>query len=122
MAAQPLTKGRFVQIIITLSILVGVFTWRTITHSQIQLVDCNYQEQCLFDVKNNTLEARFNQGKLKLDFNSEKVTVSSDLIPIETDGLFVWTLPKKGQNTEIMLNVTLENNDIYQVNIINFKQ
>ncbi|WGW01820.1 hypothetical protein QF117_13670 [Vibrio sp. YMD68] len=120
MAAQPLTKGRFAQIIITLTILVGVFTWRTITHSQIQFVDCEYQELCSFDVKNNALEANFSQGKLKLEFNTERVSVSTNLSPIEADEPFVWALPQTGQDPSIVLVVILKNNDTYQVNIKNF--
>ncbi|MPW36497.1 hypothetical protein [Vibrio sp. B1Z05] len=49
MAAEKLTKGRLIQIIVTFSVLIIAFTWRTFTHDQsnaINKVECNTQEIC----------------------------------------------------------------------------
>ncbi len=52
MAAQKLTRGRFVQIIIMLSLLVTAFIWRTIDHSSMIDLNCTSDEECTFYVNN----------------------------------------------------------------------
>lgn len=52
MAAEKLTKGRLVQIIIMLLILVVAFTWRTLTHSDITFRECN-TNACTFSFDSN---------------------------------------------------------------------
>ncbi|MDV6251055.1 hypothetical protein [Vibrio sp. EA2] len=46
MPAQKLTKARLAQILITLSVLVGAFLWRTFTHETPKSVDCSQKERC----------------------------------------------------------------------------
>ncbi|MGF1694236.1 hypothetical protein L4D20_12830 [Vibrio kyushuensis] len=121
MAAQPLTKGRFVQIIITLSVLVGAFTWRTINHSQVQLVDCENQISCTFNVKNIALEAIFTQDLLKIEVNSSNIDISTMLEPIHLhEQATEWKLPEEKESDVISLEITLENNDVHHVNLINY--
>lgn len=123
MAAQALTKGRFVQIIITLSILIGAFTWRTLTHSQAQFVDCKQQTTCSFIVKNTNVDVLFTQEYIQLNANGLNVDVSTHLDVIDSnDNQFTWKRPKSLGQQPISLEVSLENNDIYQVTISNLPQ
>ncbi|MGF1710987.1 hypothetical protein L4C37_10490 [Vibrio kagoshimensis] len=50
MAAQKLTRGRLVQIIIMLSILLAAFTWRTITYKENDTLDCILGEPCEYSI------------------------------------------------------------------------
>jgi hypothetical protein len=58
MAAEKLTRGRFVQIIIMLTLLVTVFIWRTITFTEPQILECNLKPNCAFSVKNELFNAQ----------------------------------------------------------------
>ncbi|WP_102412486.1 hypothetical protein [Vibrio cyclitrophicus] len=56
MAAQKLTKGRLVQIIVMLVILIAAFTWRTVTYDNYETVSCIISKPCEFGIdKHNVL-------------------------------------------------------------------
>ncbi|MEZ8548941.1 hypothetical protein BCV29_03020 [Vibrio cyclitrophicus] len=56
MAAQKLTKGRLVQIIVMLVILIAAFTWRTVTYNNDKTVNCIISKPCEFGIdKHNVL-------------------------------------------------------------------
>ncbi|MCK6265010.1 hypothetical protein KP803_17160 [Vibrio sp. ZSDE26] len=123
MAAQPLTKGRFVQIIIMLIVLIGAFTWRTINHSQALFVDCKYQETCVFNVKNSIVEAVFTRELIKLNVDQSIIDISTPLIVVKpTKNQKEWALPDADHDSGIKMQFTLENNDVYQVSINNYQQ
>lgn len=66
MAAQKLTKGRFVQIIIMLTLLIVAFFWRTFTYNTEKVVSCKLQQLCTFYVNNAQFIAQFNQQGIKV--------------------------------------------------------
>ncbi|MFM2589933.1 hypothetical protein [Vibrio sp. TBV020] len=66
MAAEKLTRGRFVQIIIMLTLLVTVFIWRTVTFTDQQIVECNLKPNCSFSVKNEQFNAQKIEDKVVL--------------------------------------------------------
>ncbi|ENM5816371.1 hypothetical protein V4D05_16580 [Vibrio mimicus] len=51
MAAGKLTKGRLVQILITLSVLIGAFIWRTFTYESDSVVTCRMDKPCQLRVE-----------------------------------------------------------------------
>ncbi|MCF7504950.1 MULTISPECIES: hypothetical protein [Vibrio] len=56
MAAQKLTKGRLVQIIGMLVVLIAAFTWRTVTYDNNETVNCIVSKPCEFGIdKHNVL-------------------------------------------------------------------
>ncbi len=67
MPAQKLTRGRFAQIIITLTLLIIAFTWRTMTHTSEEMVQCELKPNCTFDVNSSSFEITNNEdGSLQL--------------------------------------------------------
>jgi len=46
MAAEKLTKHRLAQILITLSLLITAFFWRTITYQEIETIECVAEPKC----------------------------------------------------------------------------
>ena len=66
MAAQKLTKGRFVQIIIMLTLLVAAFFWRTMTYNKVVRVNCVAQTECNFDVNGSQFTATINDKMLEI--------------------------------------------------------
>lgn len=60
MAAEKLTKHRLAQILITLSLLLVAFFWRTVTYEDTTTVECNLKENCSVFV------------------NDQKITVTKD--------------------------------------------
>ncbi|RJX72798.1 hypothetical protein DZ860_06475 [Vibrio sinensis] len=50
MAAQKLTRERFVQIIIMLTLLIAAFIWRTISYKPEVKVVCDLETICVIDV------------------------------------------------------------------------
>lgn len=55
MAAQKLTKGRLVQIIGMLVILIAAFTWRTVTYDNNETVSCIISKPCEFGIDNHNV-------------------------------------------------------------------
>ena len=67
MAAQKLTKGRLVQIIIMLVILIAVFTWRTVTYVNDETIDCIVSKPCQFGIEqHNVLISGYSKGHGKI--------------------------------------------------------
>jgi hypothetical protein len=120
MAAQALTKERFVQIIITLMVLIGAFTWRTMNHLETQFVDCKHQATCAFNVKDAVIEAEFTKQVIKLNVNNSEVNISSSLELIDSNDVkFSWKLPSVTESVVIKLTITI-NKEVHQVNIANY--
>lgn len=55
MAAEKLTKARLAQILIMMAILIGAFTWRSVTHSKIEYF-CEIDSPCNFDFSDLSIE------------------------------------------------------------------
>lgn len=86
MAAQKLTRGRFVQIIIMLVLLITAFTWRTMSFNASNNIQCELKPNCTFTVKNEHFEARKDDEKIVLDKPSDEWKIepqSGDMKVIE---------------------------------------
>ena len=96
MAAQKLTKGRFIQIIIMLTLLVVAFFWRTYTYDMSKKVTCDLQQSCSFYVNGTEFIAA------KTADNIEIVTSNSD-----------WEIQTEAVNSKA--------NNSWQVQLVNIK-
>lgn len=66
MAAQKLTRGRFVQIIIMLTLLLTAFFWRTASYNSVANIDCKTGIECVFDTGNGGFSAYLNESSLSI--------------------------------------------------------
>ncbi|MEF1292190.1 hypothetical protein, partial [Vibrio sp. M260118] len=84
MAAQKLTRGRFVQIIIMLTVLVVAFIWRTIEHDSVINVNCNTGERCAFFVNNSRFEVQVSTQNIQIKTDENDwvfVSKTGEIIP-----------------------------------------
>ncbi|MCD9537668.1 hypothetical protein [Photobacterium carnosum] len=67
MAAQKLTRGRLIQIIILMIILISAFVWRTVTYKSkttVQRSVCNLNTgNCFFNINNKKIIVSLSQTK-----------------------------------------------------------
>ncbi|MCZ4294239.1 hypothetical protein [Vibrio sinaloensis] len=98
MAAEKLTRGRFVQIIIMLTLLITAFIWRTITFSDGEIIDCRLKTNCTFTVNGNEFAAKRTKDRLLINKsatdlkiiapdNSVKVLEDANMWVIEAEKL-----------------------------------
>ena len=85
MAAEKLTKHRLAQILITLTLLVIAFFWRTITYTEVSTVTCKPQPNCSVFV---------NGQKITVTKN-DKQTGLLNVYPIPQD----WKITYEGEVT-----------------------
>ncbi|WP_194435468.1 hypothetical protein [Vibrio fluminensis] len=84
MAAQKLTKGRFVQIIIMLTLLIVAFLWRTITYQDVITVNCGAQKQCNFKVNETQFTAKIESEMLSISASDSDWSIKgADIIQEE---------------------------------------
>ncbi len=96
MPAQKLTRARFVQIIIMLTILIGAFLWRTLTHKNRVYFDCNLTTVCTFKVNEDAYTLSNKSGNFIIlgDTNNPTITLTlnHEIMPKTEDG---WLLSKE---------------------------
>ncbi len=88
MPAQKLTKARLAQILITLSVLVVAFFWRTFTHETPSHIDCSQKERCDVTIAGEKISINRNTNgilietpknrNLKIDLNQSYELVVAD--------------------------------------------
>ncbi len=103
MAAQPLTRVRLIQILLTLTLLVAAFTWRTADFSQ-STIECSMQQSCNFqflhhELSLNRSETTLNlQSSMEIDFkvsvlgssaNAQALNQYNLTIPFNSTGLLL---------------------------------
>ncbi|MDK9735801.1 hypothetical protein KI655_00685 [Vibrio sp. D404a] len=108
MAAQKLTKDRLVQIIVMLSILLAAFTWRTVTYTDNETVDCILSNPCEITIdKYNVMVSSDNLGYLIETSESNKIAIG-----YEGNGTLVaksassWLLTTDEQTSQITVTST----------------
>ena len=71
MAAEKLTKGRLAQILLMLVVLLTAFFWKTMKFESNQVIHCNLDSQCDFQIENH---------KVKIDQVGEgRIAIQSEL-------------------------------------------
>ncbi len=71
MAAQKLTRGRFVQIIIMLTLLITAFFWRTVTHESTLELSCEAKKECVFYADNTRFSVQLGEGNMLIETDKE---------------------------------------------------
>ncbi|KAB0286957.1 hypothetical protein F2P58_20200 [Vibrio fortis] len=114
MAAQKLTKGRLVQIIVMLSILLAAFTWRTVTYENNETVDCILSTPCEITIdKYNVRVSSDNHNYLIETSESNKIDIS-----YEGDGSLVakspssWLLATDEPTSQITVTTTQQDHSV----------
>jgi len=65
MAAQKLTKGRLVQIVLMMVVLIAAFTWRTVTYDDHYSATCKLIDSCEINIdSHNILLSKHKDGFL----------------------------------------------------------
>jgi len=119
MAAQKLTRGRFVQIIIMLTVLIAAFTWRTIEHDSVISVNCNTGEECAFYVNNSRFETQISAQRIEIK------TDENDWVLVRENGEIspevknnTWLIEFTPESGAVSFKLTMKNESISQpVNI-----
>lgn len=65
MAAQPLTRARLIQILLTMMLLIVAFVWRTVVFDDEEL-ECQSQQVCNFEFEERKLTLNWGEDSLKL--------------------------------------------------------
>ncbi|MCD9552002.1 hypothetical protein [Photobacterium carnosum] len=137
MAAQKLTRGRLIQIIILMIILISAFVWRTVTYKSkttVQRSVCNLNTgNCFFNINNKKIIVSLSQTKLQantlvelyinpVDINPSAsvsgVTMNMGILPIiftqQKDGwVGKFTVPQSTHN-KMTWNIDIKiNQNIY---------
>lgn len=103
MAAQKLTKGRLVQIIIMLVILIAVFTWRTVTYVNDKTIDCIVSKPCQFGIEqHNVLISGYSKGYSIKTSETGKFIINYDGSgTLEPNGVSHWLLQTNDETASI---------------------
>ncbi|KGY10586.1 hypothetical protein [Vibrio sinaloensis] len=113
MAAEKLTRGRFVQIIIMLTILIAAFIWRTVDYQKVINVACSTDEKCTFFVNDFRFYATLSKQSIKLetDENDWRVRlIDSDEILPRNGNIYLINLSP--EIDEITFQLSLKNANI----------
>lgn len=118
MAAQQLTKGRFIQIIVILLILIAAFIWRTMTYQNKETINCIVSKPCQLTInKHNVLISDNNLGYLIETSKTGKFVISNGGNGIlEEKEASNWIL----KTDDIASSITItfpQQNGVYLVNI-----
>ncbi|WP_159656603.1 hypothetical protein [Vibrio atypicus] len=110
MAAEKLTKGRFVQIIIMLTLLITAFIWRTYNNEVAKNVACKQNEDCVFYVNNLLFTAKFSKGviTLKSEKNDWDIEPVSEQVQLEKVG-DLWIITRSNPN--LLVSIEVSSND-----------
>ena len=117
MAAEKLTRARFAQIIIMLTLLIAAFIWRTMTHNEHENIECELKPSCTFNVKNSSISASLQGSKLVVERPSGNWQLISENPQLKIES--------KGENWQVELSsnddfeLTLQ--DLEEANIIGVK-
>lgn len=113
MAAEKLTKGRLIQIVVTFAVLIAAFTWRTIEHgdnNSVSETSCIAVDSCRFE---------FNSSDYKIELNAEnsafRVTHESK---VENDDFVEY----QGESHHISEFISLDNRRQFTFSVRNNEQ
>jgi len=106
MAAEKLTKHRLAQILITLTLLVIAFFWRTITYTEVSTVTCKPQPNCSVFVNEQEIIV------IKDDKNPNQYIIGARIpeLEIHTNGTLIqhsdhWIIQPNSPNKPITFKI-----------------
>ncbi|GAB7220109.1 hypothetical protein [Vibrio comitans] len=113
MAAEKLTKGRLIQIIVTFAVLIAAFTWRTIEHSDNKLMNetsCIAGDSCRFE---------FDSSDYKLELDSDQAAFRVIRVSkLENDDFVEY----QGESHHISEFISLDNSTQFTFTVRNSEQ
>lgn len=116
MAAQKLTRGRFAQIIIMLTMLITAFIWRTVEHDEAISISCNNGEKCTFYVNNSRFEVVISDPNILIKTNNNDWELRSENgnlnTPHHQNG---WSLKLRPESDQITFKLTQKDESIEQL-------
>lgn len=113
MAAQKLTRGRFAQIIIMLTLLIAAFIWRTIEHESPINAVCKRANDCVFYVNETRFDVHISSSQITLKTDSSNWTISSvNSSEKITKNANSWQVNIPSSQSEIALLVSSTDKDI----------
>ncbi|WP_428772484.1 hypothetical protein [Vibrio sp.] len=77
MAALKLTRGRLVQISVTLVILIIAFSWRTLTYQSPLFINCKADVMCTFKVHSTEFKIEKTATNIHLSANNSGMVIIS---------------------------------------------
>ncbi|UUM31888.1 hypothetical protein [Vibrio japonicus] len=107
MAAQKLTRGRFVQIIIMLTLLLAAFFWRTVNHDFAENISCRLGNECVFHIEKSQFIASLSEGSISIisEDDSWEIDALSSHSSIERNG-HSWIIYFPETQKEMMVKFT----------------
>ncbi|OBT12188.1 hypothetical protein A9264_03370 [Vibrio sp. UCD-FRSSP16_10] len=120
MAAEKITKGRLIQIIVTFSVLIFVFTWRTIEHDSTNVINhqqCWAQQECNMVLSDNQYHLKYSKDGRQFSVTTEGMKGNgaliqyqgasyqiSEFIPIEPDKTLKFTIGNGLESLHVIVN------------------
>ncbi|CAM3057618.1 hypothetical protein [Vibrio rarus] len=120
MAAEKITKGRLIQIVVTLSVLIAVFSWRTIQHSSTNAThyqQCWTQQPCEIRLGETLYRLRLSESNTEFSVITDQIGGNkalihyygasyqiSTLIPIDSDKPLQFTMDNEENSVRVVVN------------------
>ncbi|ROV60757.1 hypothetical protein EGH82_07655 [Vibrio ponticus] len=102
MAAQKLTKGRFVQIIIMLTLLIVAFFWRTFNYQNVKNVNCDLNSICKVEVNDSVFEVKVVGEKIAISSENELWEIKGEGISSQSPNK--WEIPFNSKHSLEFIN------------------
>lgn len=95
-----------------LTLLIGVFVWRTVTFDSAKSIECHLKPNCVFTVKNETFSAERLENKILLKKPSDDWTIKTQASDVQIiEKAEFWELhSNKNSDFEITISDLEENN------------
>lgn len=109
MPAQKLTKGRLVQIIIMMMVLIAAFTYRTIIHKESSHLVCQFLQPCEVKYQDKNVQFLYqNSTNTLMVTKPEDLTIKS----LKSDGSeLIVTSPMRLSRDELPVTFVISNGD-----------
>ncbi|MEZ9590330.1 hypothetical protein AB4302_05070 [Vibrio breoganii] len=119
MAAEKLTKGRLIQIIVTFAVLIGAFTWRTIEHSDNKSTNetsCIVVDSCRFEFNSNDYQLEVDPENSAFRVTRVSKAENDDFVEYQGGSHHISEFISLDNSSEFTFSVR-NNEQILQVNV-----
>jgi hypothetical protein len=83
MAAEKLTKGRLIQLLVTFAVLIAAFVWRTLDHPNLEskaVVTCKASSACLINFEGDKYRLNIKDSSLRFELISDSTSNKETLV------------------------------------------
>lgn len=120
MAAEKLTKGRLAQILLMLVVLLTAFFWKTMKFESNQVIHCNLDSQCDFQIENHKVKIdQVGEGRIAIQ-SELPMTIVSKMAVVEVEhNQNEWHVnyPKTFTKLDLLATLSLNPKSNYQMSI-----